>query len=225
MANGDWTEDELRAAVEAYVDMQRKERTGERFTKKGYYEKLAAKYKRTDKAFEYRMQNISYVLSVLGREWISGLKPAKNIGAKNAAVIEALLAKAEGQKTAPTAEFEITVREAVKKPLAKPSGEKHPSAAVTDVTQFRRDPAVKAWVLQQANGRCECCGDLAPFRGSDGLPYLEVHHVRQLAAGGSDTVENAVAVCPNCHRELHYGENSRALVGRLYARLDRIEPE
>ncbi|MFM0350878.1 HNH endonuclease [Paraburkholderia sp. RL17-347-BIC-D] len=26
-----------------------------------------------------------------------------------------------------------------------------------------------------------------------------------LAQGGPDTVANAIALCPNCHRERHYG--------------------
>ena len=37
----------------------------------------------------------------------------------------------------------------------------------------------------------------------DGTHYLEVHHIDQLAKGGADTVENAVALCPNCHRKMH----------------------
>ncbi|MFX5176317.1 HNH endonuclease, partial [Acinetobacter baumannii] len=53
---------------------------------------------------------------------------------------------------------------------------------------------------------CECCGSLAPFsRRRDGSPYLEVHHKRPLSKGGDDTVENAVALCPNCHRFEHHG--------------------
>ena len=39
----------------------------------------------------------------------------------------------------------------------------------------------------------------------DNSPFLEAHHIKQLAKGGLDTISNAVAVCPNCHRELHYG--------------------
>jgi 5-methylcytosine-specific restriction protein A len=35
---------------------------------------------------------------------------------------------------------------------------------------------------------------------------LEVHHKKQLSEGGEDTVENAIALCPNCHREAHYGD-------------------
>lgn len=61
-------------------------------------------------------------------------------------------------------------------------------------------------VLRRANGVCEQCGDKAPFiRRSDNIPYLEVHHKVMLSEGGEDTVVNAHALCPNCHREVHYG--------------------
>jgi len=71
---------------------------------------------------------------------------------------------------------------------------------------FRRNPDVIVAVLRRANGRCEQCSAPAPFnRRSDGSPYLEVHHSIPLADGGEDTVENAVAVCPNCHRKAHHG--------------------
>ena len=72
---------------------------------------------------------------------------------------------------------------------------------------YRRNPDVVAEVLHRANGKCEACQADAPFRRkSDGNPYLEVHHCRPLADGGEDTVENAIAVCPNCHRRFHYGD-------------------
>jgi predicted HNH restriction endonuclease len=72
---------------------------------------------------------------------------------------------------------------------------------------YRRDPDVIAEVLLRANGLCEKCNKNAPFiRASDGTPYLEVHHMIRLADGGEDTVENAIALCPNCHKELHFGQ-------------------
>ncbi len=222
MSDG-WTREELGAAVDAYVEMQRKERDGKPFTKKHYYEELAAKFGRTEKAFEYRMQNISYVMTLLGRSWLTGLKPAKNVGANVAAEIEALIAQVEGKQFIPVAAFEIVAREeARKKSLPKPNGNRQPSAVATEITQYKRDPAVKAWVLQQANGKCENCEKPSPFNGADGQPFLEVHHVRQLADSGPDTVTNAVALCPNCHRELHYGENSKVLVLRLYELVARL---
>jgi predicted HNH restriction endonuclease len=80
-----------------------------------------------------------------------------------------------------------------------------------EVYAFERNPDVIAEVLFRANGFCEntnCKGveRKAPFnRKSNGTPYLEVHHIVRLADGGEDTVENAIALCPNCHREKHYG--------------------
>jgi len=71
---------------------------------------------------------------------------------------------------------------------------------------FRRNPDVIAEVRKRANGKCERCKADAPFLSTkDHRPFLEVHHVIQLSQGGKDMVENAVALCPNCHRELHYG--------------------
>lgn len=73
-------------------------------------------------------------------------------------------------------------------------------------TVFDRDPDVVAEVIFRANGICQKCHQPAPFiRRKNGVPYLEVHHVVHLADGGDDTVENAVAICPNCHRKIHYG--------------------
>ena len=74
------------------------------------------------------------------------------------------------------------------------------------VAVYVRNPDVVAEVLQRANGNCEECREAAPFfRSSNRTPYLEVHHRKQLSDGGEDTVENAVALCPNCHRRKHFG--------------------
>ncbi len=71
---------------------------------------------------------------------------------------------------------------------------------------FVRNPDVVAEVLLRANANCESCGAPAPFkRASDGSPYLEVHHILPLAKNGKDTVDNAEALCPNCHRQKHFG--------------------
>lgn len=69
---------------------------------------------------------------------------------------------------------------------------------------FERNPDVVAEVLARANGYCENCKLPAPFRRRNGTPYLEVHHKKPLSEGGEDTVKNAIALCPNCHRYAHY---------------------
>ena len=52
-----------------------------------------------------------------------------------------------------------------------------------------------------------------------------VHHLKQLADGGSDTTTNAIAVCPNCHRELHFGVNKVNIKMKVYDSIDRLISE
>ncbi len=74
---------------------------------------------------------------------------------------------------------------------------------------FQRNPFVVAEALFRANGYCEKCKKSAPFfRDNDKTPYLEVHHIVTLAEGGDDTIENVIALCPNCHRQAHYGKTT-----------------
>ena len=86
-------------------------------------------------------------------------------------------------------------------------GDSPPAFYMTTTVVFARSPHVVAEVLERAAGRCERCAEAAPFlRARDGTPYLEVHHLIRLADGGLDTVDNAIALCPNCHRECHHGQ-------------------
>ncbi|SFB35872.1 HNH endonuclease [Collimonas sp. OK607] len=81
-----------------------------------------------------------------------------------------------------------------------------PTKVTVTTKVFLRNPDVVAEVLFQAKGVCGRCKKSAPFnRKSDGRPYLEVHHKKRLADHGEDTVENAIALCPNCHRKSHFG--------------------
>lgn len=94
------------------------------------------------------------------------------------------------------------------------------------VQEFARSPAVVAEVLRIAAGRCELCEGAAPFLRADGSPYLEVHHVLTLAEGGADTVDNAVALCPTCHRLLHHAAmlDREAAMSKLRERVIRLSP-
>ncbi len=69
--------------------------------------------------------------------------------------------------------------------------------------QYKRDPYIAELAKREANGICQLCGMNAPFITSEGKPYLETHHIKWLSEGGADTIENTVAVCPNCHKRLH----------------------
>ncbi len=81
-----------------------------------------------------------------------------------------------------------------------------PKSTLATTKVYLRNMDVVATVLLRANGTCETCKSPAPFlRRADSTPYLEVHHILPLARNGPDTVENATALCPNCHRRAHHG--------------------
>ncbi|WP_228007834.1 HNH endonuclease [Kosakonia pseudosacchari] len=84
--------------------------------------------------------------------------------------------------------------------------DKKPTKKVVITEIYSRSPDIVAIALLRAKGVCERCNKKAPFnRKSDNTPYLEVHHVQSLSNGGADSLANVLALCPNCHRELHYG--------------------
>lgn len=76
---------------------------------------------------------------------------------------------------------------------------------------YQRSEYVKLYALKKANGKCQSCGQEAPFRNKKGEPYLEVHHLRRLSDGGPDDPRWVVALCPNCHSRIHNGEDGEDL--------------
>lgn len=96
----------------------------------------------------------------------------------------------------------------------------------TSVTKevFARDINVVEQALYLADGSCELCGCFT-FERPDGSVFLEVHHVLPLSKSGSDTISNVVALCPNCHREIHFGSRSKELREKLYNHISRLVVE
>lgn len=88
------------------------------------------------------------------------------------------------------------------------SAPKKPEQVQTIINTYKRNADVIVAILERADGICEECNSPAPFiRAKDGTPYLEVHHIVPLAENGEDCVENAIALCPNCHRKAHFGKS------------------
>jgi 5-methylcytosine-specific restriction protein A len=74
-----------------------------------------------------------------------------------------------------------------------------------------RSDAVRKYVLARACGKCECCGNEAPFVRANGEPYLEPHHIHRLADDGPDAPQYVAAICPTCHRRIHYGSDGASI--------------
>lgn len=229
--SSEWSDIELESAVDAYLWMLNEETNGRPYNKAEVNRQLreGVLQDRSRASIEYRMQNISAALEELCLPRIGGYLPAKNIGNNVKDRIRAVLAKKnfinlnDYSPTSDEQQFEAKVKKLRAKPLRGiPRGIKHPEKVTSSVSSFARDPLVKAWVLNQADGKCEGCSQDAPFLSSDGTPYLEVHHVTPLSAGGADEVSNAVALCPNCHRKAHYSSDRQKFIDVLYGRLPRL---
>lgn len=81
-------------------------------------------------------------------------------------------------------------------------------------TVFVRDPAVRRAALLRAAGKCESCGQQG-FQTATGATFLETHHIVPLSEGGPDTIANVAALCPNHHREAHFGAKRVEIRARL----------
>ncbi|MHC8387900.1 HNH endonuclease [Pseudomonas sp. MDT2-39-1] len=232
-SNSDWTDIEIQAAVDSYLCMLSREQNGQKVVKTDENRILreGALAGRTKGSVEFRMQNISTVLVELGRDRIEGYKPAKNVGANVARSIrEALnvpstLTPEDFAPTADDATLELRATKLERQPIKDvPKGIERPEQTQSSGKSYVRDPEVRAWVRQQAEGRCEGCGEPAPFE-KDGRPFLEVHHVKHLSERGSDRPSNAVALCPNCHRRCHHSSDRNEFILTLYGKVKRLKRE
>lgn len=231
----EWTNEELEASVDGYLWMLQMETDGKPYVKSKVNHELreGVLSSRSQGSIEYRMQNISAVMSELGLPWVKGYKPASNVGEQVKKYIKELVLKRyEGENVVskPTVDHEeyrrrsevLSKRKRSGSLKVKPKGHDKPKTTNTTSKSYYRDPEVRAWVLNESRGACEACGSPAPFTTDGDIPFLELHHMKQLANDGPDVVENAVAICPNCHRRLHLSVDRVVFAEQVYERVDRL---
>lgn len=227
----DWTDEELEAAVKAYFDMLALESQGEKYSKAAVNRALRSNFlgNRSKGAVEFRMQDISAVLQELCHPIIKGYLPRGNVGVdvseriKKIIFEKNLLCEGDYQPTSDSDELDKKVTAFLSKGLiGKPAGQSNPKKQQTPQISYERDPLVKAWILQNAKGICELCDQQGPFTDKSGKYFLEAHHVVFLSQGGEDSTENAVALCPNCHKKCHHAPDTDAIRGELRKKIERI---
>lgn len=123
----------------------------------------------------YRAHSAALILQALAPEFAEAAQAASTIG-------EDILSAPHREESTPPTKLVMRVR----------SG-----------NVYRRDPRVRAQVLQIASGCCECCGEQG-FLTESGERYLETHHIVGVSERGPDTSDNIVAVCATCHRKAHF---------------------
>jgi hypothetical protein len=157
-------------------------------------------YKRTsDSAYEQFVQIAVRYLDPYGPgDFLLNIRHVPNDDAEKLAqeILELLTEEADQNQISSLFSSEAIVEKAL--------SEKKKWAGVSIKTgQKIRDKNIVFDVRKRARGICELCSLAAPFRDYSGNPYLEVHHIVWISRGGEDSVDNAVALCPNCHRKMH----------------------
>ena len=226
-----WTNDELEASVDAYLSIQARYPNDEKFNKSAEHKLLqsGALANRNSKSIDYRLQNLSALFDELGLKTIVHYKPKVNIGSGVAARLTKIL-ESKGLLTpsydVPSAGGDIQnryVKHAKAQDfVSEPDDGEAPQQGVTITRYFVRNSKIKGWILDNANGICEACDQPGPFE-MDGKPYLEVHHVKHLAQHGKDRKDNAIALCPNCHRRCHHSSDREEFTDSLYKKVKRLK--
>ena len=94
--------------------------------------------------------------------------------------------------------------------ITPPEGIVTPKRTERKTKIFLRDPRVRIAVVQRSKGKCEYCGEPG-FVMPNGKHYIETHHIISLGQDGPDTIDNVIGLCPEHHRQAHYGCDSKNL--------------
>lgn len=96
---------------------------------------------------------------------------------------------------------------------------------LAEVMRRERSRLMAEYALSRSSGVCEGCLNPAPFIRRNNQPYLEVHHIAELANSGIDHPANVAAVCPNCHTRVTHGKDGKEFNSEIKARVLRLEDE
>lgn len=99
----------------------------------------------------------------------------------------------------------------------------------------KKNPSISKRVLERNNYRCLCNNSHTTFTTKGGKPYMEGHHLIPCTVSNSqriqvefgskiDREENIVCICPNCHRAIHFGDDTtrRKVIKTIFDKQETI---
>jgi hypothetical protein len=138
-----------------------------------------------------------------------------------------LSASGQGIIKARAAYEESAVKASERLPLEKlisraVKAKRKPDSQQTSTTTYYRDPAIIAFVHRRSEYRCEMpkCNYVG-FKKLNGEFFIETHHIKPLSEDGEDSISNVAALCPNCHRKMHYSYDWQKLSEILRAAVQK----
>lgn len=166
-------------------------------------------------------KDLRYVSEMVcsGFEWKTA--PDKTGASRQAIVFQLVPATA-----VPTLELEETPDDSDLAELALAADEdpaEHSDSRLSLKRTFARSRALRRYVRARAGGACEGCEQPAPFSAKDGSGYLEAHHTRRRSDSGPGNRRTVIALCPNCHSRVHFGQDGDSYNEELKVKLRQIE--
>jgi 5-methylcytosine-specific restriction enzyme A len=183
------------------------------------------------RVYLFESSRISYVRFVGEVRYVNHhveQRPDTNGQLRNAIVFELELMPTRVSAKTSTSVFPINERAYWKKPMEELFSQASDTSSTDETVRQRiarvhhRSEAVRIYVLRRADGVCEGCNQAAPFKTKAGRPYLEPHHVHRISDGGPDHPHHVIALCPTCHRRVHYGIEGAAYNQSLIRRLETM---
>lgn len=90
------------------------------------------------------------------------------------------------------------------------------SISTVELHKRSRNSKLKEYVLQEFDGSCSNCGkDKTFISKAKESQYFEVHHIQEFNGEWNDTLENMAPLCPQCHKEAHFGKYKEEIYNKL----------
>ncbi len=192
MSDG-WSNEELKASVQAYGEMLRQQVATTKFVKAHVYRELANRFGREEGAFERRMQNISAIYEERELEWVVGLKPQKNIGT---AIKSRLIKIIDELPPAPgpvAHELEKAEVEAEQQRVFDPRNvDDARQRVVASIVRRRGQSAFRKKLLEAYATRCA-------ITGCDQAEVLEAAHIHPYKGEHTHVVSNGLLLRADLH--------------------------
>lgn len=87
--------------------------------------------------------------------------------------------------------------------------------------KYKRNPTKAKKSIILSKFQCNVDNNHTTFETKNNKPYMEAHHLIPMAAQDKfnvsiDVDANIVCLCPMCHRRLHYGNDIKEVLLKLY---------
>jgi 5-methylcytosine-specific restriction protein A len=194
-----WTEEQLQASVDGYLDMRAQIVNGVKVNKAQTFRDLAEKYGKDEAAWARRFGNVSQVMDELGYRLIPGVRPLANVGANVSKALVGMIQARIGFSEAGLADTSVRAELVERERELEANNEFSPSGAddqrwrvLRSVVQRRGQPAFRKALIEIYSGRCAVTGCAM-------VDLLEAAHIYPYRDGATNHPSNGLLLRADLH--------------------------